>query len=69
MYMATDKDILDAEKRAKEEAFSALERELLSEATLQVAMKSFGWGQNKLSIITLKAVMRSALEIAMKKAR
>ena len=54
-----------AEDAGKQVGLSALETELLSDATLESAMNSFGWGRrDKRSTITMRAVMREALRIA-----
>jgi len=50
-------------------ALSAMEKELLSDATIESALKTFGWGRrNRTSLITMRALMREAFRLAAEKA-
>ena len=52
----------------RQAAVSAMENELLSDATLESAIAAFGHGRHdKRSTITMRAVMREALRIAKEK--
>ena len=56
------------EMAARSAGIAAIGKELLSDATLEAAMNSFGWGRrDKRSTITMRAVMREALRIAKEK--
>ncbi|VVC00933.1 Uncharacterised protein [uncultured archaeon] len=65
MKMATDGEI----SKIKKEAVSTFEAELLSDSTIEAALKGFGWGSRmkKASIITQRAVMREIIRIAKEK--
>ena len=58
-----------AEKEGRQEAILALEAGLLSDASIEAAMQTFGWGRkDKRSTITMRAVMREAIRLAKEKA-
>ena len=48
-------------------AIGRMEKELTSDATLEASLKSFGWGKSRLSIITLRNVMKEAARLAKEK--
>ncbi|MFH1471249.1 MAG: hypothetical protein ABIF01_05855 [Candidatus Micrarchaeota archaeon] len=57
-----------AENEGKQAGISAIEKELLSDSTIEAAMRTFGWGKNKkASIIASRALMRTAIDVAKKK--
>ncbi|MEK6953573.1 MAG: hypothetical protein AABX01_01080 [Candidatus Micrarchaeota archaeon] len=57
-----------AESAGRQEAVLALEKELLLDATIESALKTFGWGRNsRASIITTRALLREAARIAIMK--
>lgn len=58
-----------AESSGRLDGILAMEKELLSDATLEAAMQTFGWGrQKRASIVTLRAILKEAANIAMDKA-
>jgi len=57
-----------AENDGKQTGISVMEKELLSDATIEAAIRTFGWGSNrKASVIASRALMRAAIDIAKKK--
>jgi len=57
-----------AEETGRTEGILAIEKELLLDATIESAIKTFGWGRSsKASIITTRAILREALRIASEK--
>ncbi|MFA6048410.1 MAG: hypothetical protein WC792_00490 [Candidatus Micrarchaeia archaeon] len=58
-----------AEDAGRNEGISAFEKELSSDATIETALKTFGWGSRfKGSLITLRAVLKEAGRLAREKA-
>jgi hypothetical protein len=58
-----------AEDAGRQAGLSAMEEELLSDATIKASTEAFRWGKrSKASTITLRAVMREAARIAKEKA-
>ena len=58
-----------AEYAGRQAGLSAMEKELLTDATLEASTEAFRWGKrSKASTITLRAVMREAARIAKEKA-
>ncbi len=63
------KAIIEFYRLAEKEGVERLEKELLSDATIDAALKTFGWGRgDKRSTITTKAVVRETLRLAREKA-
>lgn len=59
-----------AEKEGKQAGVLALEKELLSDETILAAMHVFGWErQKKSSLITLRAIQRETIKLAMAKVK
>jgi hypothetical protein len=57
-----------ARKAGAQEGMLALEQELLTDATIETALKTFGWGRGrKESLIATRAVLRGAIQIAIGK--
>lgn len=62
-----------AEKEGRQAGMSAMEKELLSDATIEAALQAFGFGRHKrdsvkrAGIITQRAVLREAIRIAIEK--
>ena len=74
--MPTDEETAQIRKdgflRGFDSAISAVEREILSDATIGACMGNFGWGsraKDKRTIITMRAVIRELVRIAAEKAR
>ncbi len=58
-----------AENTGRQEGSSALEKEILTDATIEAAYGLFGFGKrDKRSTITQRAIMREAFRIAREKA-
>jgi hypothetical protein len=56
-------------KHGFEAGISAMEKELLSDATVEAALQPFGWAHtDKRTLITLRAVLREAIHLAKEKA-
>ncbi len=45
-----------------------MEKELLSDAIIEAALKNFAWGGKRANIITLRAILREAIRLAKAKA-
>jgi len=59
-----------AEEAGRQAGLAALEKELLSDDTIQDTLKNFGWGRgSKAGFITQKAIFEEATRRAMEKAR
>ncbi len=59
-----------AEDTGKKESSLSIEKELVSDSTIETAIKTLGWGRNnKASIVAQKAVLRQVLRIAMEKVK
>jgi hypothetical protein len=57
-----------AEKAGGKDAIAAIEKELLSDATIEAAAKTFGLGRkSKAGTITLRAIFGEAIHIAKEK--
>lgn len=61
--------IIQLYRMAEKDAVAAMEKEMQSEATIEEAIRTFGWGRkSRASIITVKALMNEAMHIAKGKA-
>ncbi len=59
-----------AENEGKQAGLLSLESELTSDATIESALKTFGWGRrNRTSLITMRALMREAIRLAKEKVK
>ncbi|VVB57675.1 Uncharacterised protein [uncultured archaeon] len=57
-----------AEREGRLAGISALEAELSSDAAIQSALDTFGWGRrNKTSLITMRALLREIVRVAREK--
>ncbi len=65
--MATDEEAKQF-KRGFEAGISAMEKELLTDATVEASLQPFGWAhKDKRTLITLRAVLREAIRLAKEK--
>ncbi|MDO8633745.1 MAG: hypothetical protein Q7K34_00440 [archaeon] len=59
-----------AEDSGKQAGILTLEKELLSDATIEKALQNFGWGRRmKSSTITVRAIIREATRLAIANVR